>query len=329
MPESQKLITCLKIEFMRKSIEITIKTIKNNSPSIDKSGFQIDRSQMTQIENQTSIFTNEPDASVSKYKEPLEKIQLQLSSYGLSANQCKVYIFLGKYGSSTAPNISKVLKLPRTETYKLLTTLQNKGIVSASFQHPIQFLAIPLTDAVHSLINTEKERIKKLEHQKLELNQLWNNIPEFHTKIVKNEEEKFQIIQGQNQISSKIHDMITSSEKKLQIIGNENDFIKFYQTDVLEQMEKSSTEYRILTNSSDKTLYMFDGMNKTNIQKLPSSINENLCFIIKDNNEVLFYMKNCESEKENNAALWTTSTSMIYSKKLLFSSLWSKSKNID
>jgi len=280
---------------------------------------------MRVIENkasQASIFTDDPDASAYEYREPLEKIQLQLSSFGLTSNQCKVYIF------RTAPDISKVLKLPRTETYKLLSTLQNKGIVSASFQHPIQFSAMPLTDAVHSLINTEKERIKKLENQKSELNQLWDNIPQFHNEIQKTDEDKFQILKGENQIHSKINDMIVNSKNELFIIGNEKDFLKFYQASFLESLDKYTVEHKILTNSSNRTLYVFDEIDRTNVKKLPTSINGTLCFVVKDDDEVLFYMKNSNSGKENVTALWTNSTSMIYSKKLLFSTLWSKSKSI-
>jgi len=210
--------------------------------------------------SQDTIFTDDQDASVYEYRESLDKIQLKLSSFGLTANQCKVYIYLGKYGSRTAPDVSKVLKLPRTETYKLLAALQNKGVVSASFQHPIQFSAIPLTDAIHSLINTEKERIKKLESQKSELNELWDSIPQFHSEVQKTDEDKFQILQGENQIHSKINDMIVSSKKELVIIGNERDFLKFYQANFLEPLEKSEVEHKILTNTSDKTLYELDKM---------------------------------------------------------------------
>ena len=211
---------------------------------------------MRRIENNTSqasIFTKAPDSFVNEHRVSLEKIQLQLSSYGLTSNQCKVYIFLGKHGSKTAPDISKILKLPRTETYKLLATLQNKGIVSASFQHPIQFTAIPLTDAVHSLINTEKARIKKLESQKSELSQLWDNIPQFHNETLKDDEDKFQILQGENQIHSKINDMIANSKKVVLVIGNEKDMLKFHQADFLEILSKSLVEHIVLTNSSDKT----------------------------------------------------------------------------
>ena len=276
---------------------------------------------------QESIFTDDQDASVYEYRESIDKIQLKLSSFGLTPNQCKVFIYLGKYGSSTAPDVSKILKLPRTETYKLLAALQNKGIVSASFQHPIQFSAIPLTDAIHSLINIEKERIKKLESQKSELNKLWDNIPQFHKEVEEIDDDKFQILQGENQIHSKINDMIENSKKELVIVGNEQDYLKFYQANFLEPLDKSSVDLKVLTNSSDKTLYVFDEMNKTNVKKLPTSINKNLCFVVKDDDEVLFYMKNSGSGKEKVTALWTNSTTMVYSKKLLFTSLWSKSKS--
>jgi hypothetical protein len=68
---------------------------------------------------------------------------------------------------------------------------------------------------------------------------------------------------------------------------------------------------------------MYEEIKKTNIRKIPESVKDNLCFIIK-NNEVLFYMNN-KSQKEV-TAMWTNSNSMSYSKKLLFDELWNKSK---
>jgi len=283
------------------------------------------------MESQASagtIFTEDPDSSAYEYRETLEKILLQLSSFGLTSNQCKVYIFLGKYGSKTAPDVCRSLKIPRTETYKLLTSLQNKGMVSASFQHPIKFTAIPLVDAVHSLINTEKERIKNLENQKSELNQLWNEIPEFHNEIQKTDEDRFQMLQGENQIHSKINNMLTTTNSKFLILGSEKDLIKFYHANFIDTLSESKLGLKILTSSSQKTQYIFDNIKKTNVRILSPEIEQCLCFLIKDNDEILFYLKNANSTTDEPTAMWTTSESMIYSKKLLFDSLWSDSKVI-
>ncbi len=278
--------------------------------------------------NQTTIFENDPDSRSYEHKQSIDQLQDQFSKFGLTANQCKVYIFLGKYGSKTAPEVCRALKLPRTETYHLLTTLQNKGIASATFQHPIKFSALPLSKAIKSMVNTEKERIKKLEKQEEELTKLWNTIPNYHNEPDMPKEDKFQMLQGENQIYGKINDMIRNTKNEFQLIGNEKDFLKFYHANFLEPLDKSDLELKILTNSSTRTLYVFDEIDRTNVKKIPANTNGDICFVIKDNEEVLFFMKNSESGKENITAMWTNSNAMIYSKKLLFDLLWSKSKSI-
>jgi len=278
--------------------------------------------------NQTTIFENDPDSSSYEHKQSIDQLQDQFSKFGLTANQCKVYIFLGKYGSKTAPEVCRALKLPRTETYHLLTTLQNKGIASATFQHPIKFSALPLSKAIKSMVNAEKERIKKLEKQEEELTKLWNTIPNYHNEPDVPKEDKFQMLQGENQIYGKINDMIINTKNEFQLIGNEKDFLKFYHANFLEPLDKSDLELKILTNSSTRTLYVFDEIDRTNVKKIPANTNGDICFVIKDNEEVLFFMKNSESGKENITAMWTNSNAMIYSKKLLFDLLWSKSKSI-
>jgi sugar-specific transcriptional regulator TrmB len=110
---------------------------------------------MKDEDTQITIFDTSSDSAMSEHRLTLEKLREELSRFGLTANQAKVYIFLGKYGSKTAPEVCRALRLPRTETYHLLTTLQNKGIVSATFQHPIKFSAVQLDKAVWTLVNAE------------------------------------------------------------------------------------------------------------------------------------------------------------------------------
>ncbi len=277
---------------------------------------------------QVTIFENDPDSSSYEHKQSIDQLQVQFSKFGLTTNQGKVYIFLGKYGSKTAPEVCRALKLPRTETYHLLTTLQNKGVVSATFQHPIKFSALPLSNAIKSMVDTEKERVKKLEIQEKELTKIWDSIPNFHNESDVVKDDKFQMLQGENQIYGKINDMIINTKKDFQIVGTEKDFLKFYHANFLEPLDKSEVKLQILTNSSARTLYVFDDIDRTKVKKIPNNANGNICFIIKDNEEVVFLMKNPESGKEDVTAMWTNSEAMIYSKQLLFDLLWAKSKAI-
>ena len=281
---------------------------------------------MTSETEQTSVFDSTPDAQIYEYKLSVEKIQAELLQYGLTSNQSKVFIYLGKYGAKTAPEVCKSLKLPRTETYHLLSALQNKGIVSATFQHPIQFTALPLTKAIWVLVNSEKERIKSLEKMEQSLSELWENIPTFGS-LREDVDEKFQMLQGGNQIQSKITEMTDNFKDEFLILGSEKDYLKLYHGDFFESFVKSKQKFRLLTACSEKTVYIFDDLDRKNIKKLDKDIQNHLCFIIKDDSELLFFTKNANSSTEL-FATWTNSKSMVYSMKLLFESLWGNSKNI-
>jgi sugar-specific transcriptional regulator TrmB len=281
---------------------------------------------MASESTQSSMFDSTPNTHLYEYKLSIEKVQAELSQYGLTSNQSKVFIYLGKYGAKTAPEVCKALKLPRTETYHLLSALQNKGIVSATFQHPIQFTALPLNKAIWILVNSEKERVKSLEHMEKGLSELWENIPTFDS-LHEEVEEKFQMLQGANQIQSKITEMTDNFKDEFLILGSEKDYIKLYHGDFLESFVKSKQRFRLLSACSDKTTYIFDNLERKNIKKLDKDIQNHLCFILKDDAELLFFTKNANSPTEP-FAMWTNSKSMVYSMKLLFESLWTNSKNI-
>ena len=281
---------------------------------------------MTNETTQTSIFDSTPDTQMYEYKLSIEKVQVELLQYGLTSNQSKVFIYLGKYGAKTAPEVCKALKLPRTETYHLLSALQNKGIVLSTFQHPIQFTALPLNKAIWILVNSEKERVKSLEYMEKGLSELWDNIPTFdslHDEI----EEKFQMLQGANQIQSKITEMTDNFKDEFLILGSEKDYVRLYHGEFLESFVESKQQFRLLSACSEKTTYIFDNLERKNIKKLDKDIQNHLCFILKDDTELLFFTKNANSTTEL-FAMWTNSKSLVYSMKLLFESLWTNSKNI-
>lgn len=273
-----------------------------------------------------SIFDCMPDSKLYDYKVLIERFKSELSKFGLTPNQSKIYIFLSKYGSKTAPEVCKALKIQRTETYQLLSTLQHKGVVSASFNHPIRFTAIPLETAMWSLVNAEKERLKTLETQKEELVDLWNKIPDFKidTNVIK-PDEQFQVLKGTNQIAGKVNRMIKSTTKNLLILGSEKYFARLYHSDSLAHCN-SKIDINLLTSCSEKTMYIFEGLSKTKIRKMPDRIEENLCFIVKDNNEVLSFVGNDANSSHDMMAMWTNSSSMLYTMTLLFNYIWSSSK---
>ena len=177
--------------------------------------------------------------------------------------------------------------------------------------------------AVNILISTETERLNKLKKSGPELEEIWGKIPGATSTIEEEGEEKFKVLQGGNQVNSKIFYRILNAKEECRILGSEKDFMKFYHANFLDALEEREIDYKLLTPITKKSKYIFEGIDKSKIKQLCSSIKENLCFLIKDDEEVLFFIKNEGNNKEMRA-IWTNSETIIYSKALLFDNIWSK-----
>jgi len=259
--------------------------------------------------------------------EKYDEIKDELQKFGLTPNQVKVFFYLGKFGSKTAIEISRSLQMPRTETYHLLTALQNKGMVLVSFDHPTKFSCVTLDKAISALVNAESERLNSLKKSEPILKKLWRNIPDLG-EGVSDQEEKFQTLRGGNQVNSKIIDMISRAENEFLILGCEKDFLKFYHANFLDAFENNSVNFKFLTAASEKSWYIFDDIDKSKVRKLPEAVQDNLCFLIKDEKEMILFVKKANGTNKEITAFWTNSESMIYSNILLFRNLWSKSKSL-
>ena len=277
---------------------------------------------------QQTIFDSSSGSSLHDYKISADELKEQLSKFDLTENQSKVYIFLGKYGSKTAPEVCRALKIARTETYQLLAALQKKGIVLATFGHPIKFSALKPNKAVKTLVNAEKERIKSLEKQEETIIKLWDKIPEFLKEKTEDSENRFQMLEGANPINSKLKEMVSDAQDEIAVLGSEKDYLRLYHSDFLDNFSSKKCKSKIITSCSEKTMYIFENINKSQIRCMKSNIKDEICFVMKDNSEMIFFTKKEGQSMQDVSAMWTDSSALIYSMKLLFDFIWSSSKSV-
>ena len=114
------------------------------------------------MRNKYQIYLEEGSPQIDS-KNLLENRINLLFRFGFSSNQSKVYLFLSKMGNKTASQLSKNLNIPRTETYHLLKTLQEKGCVFRIHEKPMKFGVISIEEFLEKWIHSEKNKIKKLE----------------------------------------------------------------------------------------------------------------------------------------------------------------------
>ncbi len=258
---------------------------------------------------------------------PINQLNRMLIRYDLTPNQAKVYLFLSKIGIKTASEISKSLKIPRTETYHLLSTMQQKGIIFSIFGKPTKFNAVGIEESLEILVNNEKNRINELQAGKDSLIRLWNILPKYSENKNKEQDNKFQSLQGRNSILVKLEQMIKESKDNILVLGTEADFKKFYFTEFSELINKTKSDLKILIDRSDDMPHIFESISPKKIKKIEDKNREDFCFIIKDNREVIFFISN--KEVKDMLAVWTDSKAFVTTLRSLFSLMWKKSHYFD
>lgn len=258
---------------------------------------------------------------------PINELNRLLVKYDLTANQAKVYLYLSKMGVKTASEISKSLKIPRTETYHLLSILQQKGIIFSVFGKPTKFNAVGIDESIAILVNNEKNRINELETGKEVIIKLWKLIPKYIGVKEKTDENKFQTLQGRNSILVKLEQIIKESTENIFVLGTESDFKKFYHTSFTDLLKKTKSDLKILTDYSNKGMHIFEDISLKKIKNLDDKSREDFCFIIKDDSEVIFFMNS--GDLKDMMAIWTDSKTFVTTLRSLFSLIWKKAHYAD
>ena len=276
---------------------------------------------------QINLFDNESDTALYKHKLTLEKIRNELINFGLTKSQAKVFIYLGKYGSKTASEIAKALQLPRTETYHLVNSLQNMGLVVAELSHPTKYTAMDMKEAISTLVKQEQDRIDSLATKEETLSEMWKQVPFFVVETDESKSEKMQLLHGSGPITNKIKEMVTSSVEDFKVYGSVADVHRMYYSEIFDWVKESSADFKLLISPMENTPDFLSEMEMTGIRAVAAK-SENKCFIIKDNSEALIFMRNANHPTRQLFAWWSDSPTLIETMDALFELSWEKGEEV-
>ena len=270
---------------------------------------------------------------VMKDKGPLkslEAIESTLQKLGLSKNEIRVYIHLARSGMLKASEVSEVISLHRTETYRILRDLEKMGLVSSVFEKPLKFVATPFEKTIDLLIKSKKLRLELLERKKKDLVDLWFSLPQPEVEFVRR--EVFQVLEGDEQINLKAEEILTKTNVEIWVFVSDLDISRFYHAGLLDKLEriaKKGLSVRLLTNDSPKSSFFAKKLKLNDIKNLPTCPSDLSSFIIVDREQLLFLINknngpndDGEEKKERLAALWTNYEAFIKALSTLFFELW-------
>ena len=277
--------------------------------------------------HEITLFDNDSDTELYKHKLTLEQIKNELIGFGLTSNQSKVFIYLGKYGAKTAAEIAKALQLPRTETYHLVNSLQNIGLVTAELAHPTKYSALEMKQAIETLVKQEQQRVNSLAGKEESLSKLWKEVPFFVVETDESKSEKMQLLHGMGPIINKIKEMTESSTESFKIFGSIPDILRFYHSDVFDWIENSPSNLQMVISPLSKTPEFISELDQKKIRTITSD-SDNKCFVINDAKEVLIFMRNATHATRQTFAWWSDSETLVDMMTSLFDLSWEKGETL-
>lgn len=276
------------------------------------------------VGKQIGLFDDDSDTALYKHKLVLEKIRNELIDFGLTKSQAKVFIYLGKYGSKSASEIAKALQLPRTETYHLVNSLQNMGLVVAELVHPTRYTAMEMNKAITTLVKQEQEKVDSLATKEESLSQMWKQIPFFAVDTDESKSEKMQLLHGTGPITNKIKEMITTNTEDFRIYGSISDFHRLYHADVFDMTQNMNGNLKmIISPILAKTPEFLEEIDTNKIKVAPSNT-DSICVVINDKKESLIFMRNTTHPTRQLFAWWSDSDTLIAMMIAFFELSWDK-----
>lgn len=257
----------------------------------------------------------------------IDELRTELQGFGLTRNEAVTYIYLLRTGAKKAGEVSRCTGINRPETYNVLTCLQNKGLISSTFDQPLRFIAAPLQKALDLLVSVEGDRLRFIEKRKDEVLTRFNSISRLGEAEQAN--ERFVVLSGRRQNYSTATNLIKRAKSSVYIVAPEHQVSNLYLQGFFDLANGSSSglDIRIVshfTRSSSELLHELASIAKimifgVRLRDIPN-------FILVDSSEILFFASKQDPAGRDLRTIYTNHGSMADALLTLFDFLWTSGK---
>jgi sugar-specific transcriptional regulator TrmB len=145
-------------------------------------------------------------------KMELEEIAVQtLVDLGLTVLQAKAYLALCKLEESTARVIAKTAKIASQDVYRIITELEEKGLLERIVDSPNKYKATPLEESLAILLQQRTEKTTQLLKAKTKILKALRNKKLVASTNDKHEEAEFVILSSSPLNPAKVYDDVEES----------------------------------------------------------------------------------------------------------------------
>jgi sugar-specific transcriptional regulator TrmB len=268
-----------------------------------------------------------------------ENLKNALQHFGATEKEAEVYIFLAKRGTLGTGQIARQMKKNKGHIYRILSSLEQKGLVEATLEVPTRFTAVSLEKVIDGYVKAKQVEIAQVEKTKEDLLEDWKRISQTEAEL---KPEKFTVVEGNQKIYRKIAEMIEKTENEFSAVSLVSDLARAEQFGVLDSVysnpRKNELKFRFLTDVNQQNLKAFKLLRaklKPGLHIKARNPDLGLALfprmVIRDSREILFFISpgTQRSARKQEVCISTNCNSLIQSFTGVFANLWVNSTDID
>jgi sugar-specific transcriptional regulator TrmB len=258
----------------------------------------------------------------------------RLTVLGLDESEAAVYVHLSIAGPSKASDVAAALKLHRTEAYRTLQNLVQRGFVAATLGRPSRFEAAAPEKLFEDILASEKARTENIQRAQTEiapaLISLRGQTAEQFSK------NTFRILQGRREIYGVMERMVRGARKNVKALTTHEaavamtDLAGILDAAVEKAQEGVQVQGLFRTNPQVRArLAQLPEVPALQLRHLETDKVVRFCLV--DEREILFWVVSDPSSRlssEQEVAVWSDAADLVGSQGYLFDLAWREGKDL-
>ncbi len=246
-----------------------------------------------------------------------EKIS-DLTKFGLTPLQAKVYIRLVMLGPSYAKDLGATIGINRVDTYRILRGLRKRGLLEILISEPSKYVAVDSSTAIEILISEREKQVSSLKQQVPKIVEWLDSVSNSEKSVGLETDDSsvthFKLKYGIQMVDS-LRRLARKSEKEILKIWSAPGLVFHSDEGLLADFQKAAQrgiEIRGLVEINDENVDDIRYLSKFAAIRSAKDLSTTLRYTIADRKEVLVNATQAPLEQAGVMAFWTDNPAIVH-----------------
>ena len=214
--------------------------------------------------------------------------------FGLNQYEVKIWAALLSRGISTAGELSEISRVPRSRSYDILESLENKGFIIVKLDKPIKYLAVDPKTVVERVKKNIKDDAEKniIKLQELTKNEVQNELNSLYKNGIDFVEpaDLSGAIRGRHNIYAHLESMVKKANKSVTLVTTSKGVLRKMDAlaPTLTKLSKKGVKIRVVAPKTDENAKTMKDITK--IASVKDIKHVDARYVIVDGKEMMFMM---------------------------------------